>query len=54
MSRAKNLIIDDDQDINNLSYIFLESQDYNVDSYTDAVDTLMLLEKVDIILFYLI
>lgn len=40
MSKAKILIIDDDQDINNLFKIYLESQDYSVDSYTDAVDAL--------------
>ncbi len=40
MSKAKILIIDDDQDINNLFKIFLESQDYSVDSYTDAFDAL--------------
>jgi DNA-binding response OmpR family regulator len=47
MSKANILVIDDDQDINNLFKIFLESQDYSVDSYTDAVDALNSFRKND-------
>ena len=44
MPKAKILIIDDDEDINNLFKIF-QNQDYNVDSYTDAADTLNAFRK---------
>ena len=46
MYKAKILIIDDyeDEDINNLFKIF-ESQDYNVESFTDVVNTLNAFRK---------
>ena len=37
-SKAKILIIDDDVDITNLFEIYLESNGYNVDAYTNPLD----------------
>jgi DNA-binding response OmpR family regulator len=45
MSKAKILIIDDDRDINNLFKIYLEHDDFQVDSYTDPVDALYYFKK---------
>jgi DNA-binding response OmpR family regulator len=45
MTKAKILIIDDDRDINNLFKIYLEYDDFQVDSYTDPVDALYYFEK---------
>ena len=39
-TKAKILIIDDDSDINNLFKIYLESNGYNVDAYTNPLDAL--------------
>ncbi|HET9807526.1 MAG TPA: hypothetical protein VFP49_11500 [Nitrososphaeraceae archaeon] len=48
------LIIDDDEDIN-LFKLFLEYDGYNVDAFTDPILMLCtLLEKMYMILFYLI
>ena len=44
-TRAKILIIDDDPDINNLFKIYLEHDDFQVDSYTDPVDALYYFKK---------
>jgi DNA-binding response OmpR family regulator len=45
MSKAKILIIDDDRDINNLFKIYLEHDNFQVDSYTDPVDALYYFRK---------
>jgi DNA-binding response OmpR family regulator len=45
MSKAKILIIDDDRDINNLFKIYLEHDDFQVDSYTNPVDALYYFKK---------
>jgi DNA-binding response OmpR family regulator len=45
MSKAKILIIDDDRDINNLFKVYLEHDDFQVDSYTDPVDALYYFKK---------
>ena len=45
MTKAKILIIDDDRDINNLFKIYLEHDDFQVDSYTDPVDALYYFKK---------
>ena len=45
MTKAKILIIDDDRDINNLFKIYLEHDDFQVDSYTDQVDALYYFNK---------
>jgi DNA-binding response OmpR family regulator len=45
MSKAKILIIDDDRDINNLFKIYLEHDNFQVDSYTDPVDALNYFKK---------
>ena len=45
MSKAKILIIDDDKDINNLFKIYLEYDDFQIDSYTDPVDALYYFKK---------
>jgi DNA-binding response OmpR family regulator len=45
MSKAKILIIDDDRDINNLFKIYLEHDNFQVDSYTDPVDALYYFKK---------
>ena len=45
MSKAKILIIDDDRDINNLFKIYLEHDDFQIDSYTDPVDALYYFKK---------
>ena len=39
------LIIDDDRDINNLFKIYLEHDDFQIDSYTDPVDALYYFKK---------
>jgi DNA-binding response OmpR family regulator len=39
------LIIDDDRDINNLFKIYLEHDNFQVDSYTDPVDALYYFKK---------
>src|ERR671914_1132932 len=44
-TKAKILIIDDDPDINNLFKIYLEHDDFQVDSYTDPVDALYYFNK---------
>jgi DNA-binding response OmpR family regulator len=44
-TKAKILIIDDDPDINNLFKIYLEHDDFQVDSYTDPVDALYYFKK---------
>jgi DNA-binding response OmpR family regulator len=45
-NKAKILIIDDDEDINNLFKIFLESNGcYQVDSYTNPIDALYYFKK---------
>ena len=44
-TKAKILIIDDDRDINNLFKIYLEHDDFQVDSYTDPVDALYYFNK---------
>jgi DNA-binding response OmpR family regulator len=44
-TKAKILIIDDDPDINNLFKIYLEHDDFQVDSYTDQVDALYYFNK---------
>ena len=45
MTKAKILIIDDDRDINNLFKIYLEHDNFQVDSYTDPVDALYYFKK---------
>ena len=45
MSKAKILIIDDDRDINNLFKIYLEHDDFQVDSYTNPIDALYYFKK---------
>ena len=45
MSKAKILVIDDDRDINNLFKIYLEHDNFQVDSYTDPVDALYYFKK---------
>ena len=44
-TKAKVLIIDDDEDIHNLFKIYLEHDDFQVDSYTDPVDALYYFKK---------
>ncbi len=44
-AKAKILIIDDDPDINNLFKVYLEHDDFQVDSYTDPVDALYYFKK---------
>ena len=44
-TKAKILILDDDQDINNLFKIFLEHDDYKIDAYTNPIDALYYFEK---------
>ena len=45
MSKAKILIIDDNSDINNLFKIYLEHEDFQVDSYTDPINALYYFKK---------
>ncbi|HET9806200.1 MAG: response regulator transcription factor [Deltaproteobacteria bacterium] len=45
MSKAKILIIDDDEDINNLFKIYLEHDGFQVDAFTDAADALYYFKK---------
>src|SRR5919112_5787305 len=45
MTKAKILIIDDDRDLNNLFKIYLEHDDFQVDSYTNPVDALYYFKK---------
>ncbi|MDF2738614.1 MAG: putative signal transduction response regulator, receiver domain protein [Nitrososphaeraceae archaeon] len=45
MSKAKILIIDDDQDINNLFKTYLEHDGYEVYSYTDPIEALYYFKK---------
>ena len=44
-TKAKILIIDDDNDINNLFKIYLEHDDFQVDSYTNPIDALYYFKK---------
>ena len=44
-TKAKILIIDDDNDINNLFKIYLEHDDFQVDSYTNPIDSLYYFKK---------
>ncbi len=44
-AKAKILIIDDDKDINNLFKLYLEHDDFQVDSYTNPVDALYYFKK---------
>ena len=43
--RKRILIIDDDPDINNLFKVYLEHDDFQVDSYTDLVNALYYFKK---------
>ena len=43
--KAKILIIDDDEDINNLFKIYLENDGFQVDSYTNPLDALYYFKK---------
>jgi DNA-binding response OmpR family regulator len=43
--KAKILIIDDDPDINNLFKLYLEHDDFQVDSYTNPIDALYYFKK---------
>ncbi len=45
MSKAKILIIDDDEEINNLFKIYLEHDGFQVDTVTDAADALYYFKK---------
>ncbi len=45
MCKAKILIIDDDPDINTLFKMYLEHDDFQVDSYTNPVDALYYFKK---------
>ena len=44
-TKAKILIIGDDPDINNLFKVYLEHDDFQVDSYTDPVNALYYFKK---------
>ena len=44
-TKAKILIIDDDPDINNLFKLYLEHDDFQVDSYTNPIDALYYFKK---------
>ena len=43
--KAKILVIDDDEDINNLFKMYLEHDGYHVDAYTDPVNALYYFKK---------
>jgi DNA-binding response OmpR family regulator len=45
MMKAKILVIDDDEDINNLFKMYLEHDGYHVDAYTDPVNALYYFKK---------
>src|SRR5215218_8330396 len=44
-TKAKVLIIDDDEDISNLFKIYLEHDDFDVDAYTNPIDALYYFKK---------
>ena len=48
-TKAKILMIDDDEDINNLFKLYLEHDNFQVDSYTDPVDALYYFKKANMI-----
>ncbi len=43
--KPKILIVDDDEDINNLFKIYLEHDDFKVDTYTNPIDALHYFKK---------
>jgi DNA-binding response OmpR family regulator len=45
MPKAKILIIDDDRDITHLFKIYLEYDDFYVETYTNPIDALYYLRK---------
>lgn len=54
-TKGKNiLIVDDDEDFIDLFKTFLEYDGYKVVAFTDPIDACTLLEKIYMILFYLI
>ncbi len=54
-TKDKNiLIVDDDEDLTNLYETFLKYDGYKVDAFTDPIDALYSLEKMYMILLYLI
>ena len=48
-TKARILIIDEDPDINNLFKIYLEHDGFQVDAYTNPIDALYILKKVNMI-----
>ena len=49
ISITKILIIDDDEDINNLFKGYLERNGFKVDAYTDPLNALCHLKRIDMI-----